>query len=402
MGIPLSIAVDANDNVYVTDAWDSTEEVLKVTSKGILSVIAGNGVRGAPTPGLATSSSFNHPDGVAVDPSGNVYVANVGDESTSGIEKLTPLSAPGAPTDVTASPDNAQASVSFSAPSSPGSSPITSYTVTAIDTTKASRGGKSASGATSPITVNGLTNGDSYTFTVTATSIAGTGTASSPSAPAVPSTVPGAPTSVTSAPQYKGAIVSWKAPTTNGGTHVTGYKVFEGTTSIGESTTPVATTNSSTTSATITGLNAWSTYYFTVEAINANGVSVASHEVSTAAAANHLAGPNTTLAINQVLFSANNAYFLTLQTDGNLVVYNAATNAPLFESKTYHAIKGSLLTLGSNGKLTLTTTTSTLAWAPKAKAGVATQLVLENNGSLELLTRSGSVLWTGTAANSGG
>jgi hypothetical protein len=394
--------VDAAGNVYFTDPWKFAEEVMKVTPAGTLSIIAGNGTNAAPTPGLATSSSFNQVTGISVDSAGNVYVGNVGDQFTSGIEKLTPLSAPGAPTSVTATPSNAQASVGFTAPSSSGSSAITSFSVTATDITKAARGGQTASGTSSPLVVTGLTNGDRYTFTVTATSIAGTGPASSPSAAAIPSTVPGAPTTVVAAPQYHGAIVSWAAPRTTGGSPITGYKVFEGASSTGESVTPIAVTSATATSAAISGLTPWSTEYFTVEAINASGASIASREVSTAAAADHLSGPNTTLSVNQELFSANNAYDVTLQTDGNLVVYNTATGAHLFESETNGTTKGALLTLGTTGKLTLTTSTAKLAWAPKAKTGVATQLVLANNGSLELLTKSGSVLWTGTAANSGG
>jgi len=89
---------------------------------------------------------------------------------------------PGAPTDVTAVAGDRQATVSFTPPVSNGFSPITSYTVT-------SSGGQTATGTASPITVTGLHNGYSYTFTVKATNspitgtITGTGTgpASSPS-----------------------------------------------------------------------------------------------------------------------------------------------------------------------------------------------------------------------------
>ena len=66
----------------------------------------------------------------------------------------------------------AQASVSFSAPSSNGGAAITSYTVTS------SPGGKTATGAGSPLVVTGLTNGTSYTFTVTAHNVAGDSAAS--------------------------------------------------------------------------------------------------------------------------------------------------------------------------------------------------------------------------------
>ena len=42
----------------------------------------------------------------------------------------------------------------------------------------------------------GLTNGTSYTFTVTASNSAGTSPASAASAPAIPATAPGVPTGV--------------------------------------------------------------------------------------------------------------------------------------------------------------------------------------------------------------
>ncbi|HUO50311.1 MAG TPA: fibronectin type III domain-containing protein [Candidatus Paceibacterota bacterium] len=87
----------------------------------------------------------------------------------------TPITVPGAPTIGTATAGDAQATVTFTAPASDGGSPITSYTVTS------SPGGITASGAASPLTVTGLTNGVSYTFTVKATNAVGTGAASAAS-----------------------------------------------------------------------------------------------------------------------------------------------------------------------------------------------------------------------------
>jgi hypothetical protein len=55
------------------------------------------------------------------------------------------------------------------------------YTVTAHDATNSARGGETATGTTSPIVVGGLSPGDSYTFTVTATNVNGTGSPSAAS-----------------------------------------------------------------------------------------------------------------------------------------------------------------------------------------------------------------------------
>ncbi len=92
--------------------------------------------------------------------------------------------APGTPTIGTASAGNSQATVTFTAPASTGGAAITSYTVTA------SPGGTTASGAGSPITISGLTNGISYTFTVTATNSVGTGAPSAASNSVTPSVPP--------------------------------------------------------------------------------------------------------------------------------------------------------------------------------------------------------------------
>ncbi|MCE9784084.1 Ig-like domain-containing protein [Shewanella algae] len=82
---------------------------------------------------------------------------------------------PGAPTSVSAIASDASATVSFSAPASTGGAAISSYTVTS------SPGGLTASGAGSPLTVSGLSNGTDYSFTVSASNTAGTGPTSSPS-----------------------------------------------------------------------------------------------------------------------------------------------------------------------------------------------------------------------------
>ena len=86
-----------------------------------------------------------------------------------------PVFAPDAPTIGTATAGNATATVPFTAPSEDGGLDITQYTATS------SPGSITGTASSSPITVTGLSNGTSYTFTVTATNAAGTGPASSSS-----------------------------------------------------------------------------------------------------------------------------------------------------------------------------------------------------------------------------
>jgi hypothetical protein len=129
---------------------------------------------------------------------------------------------PNEPTAVTAVAGDTQAQVSFTAPSDNGGSLITSYTVTATDATNAANGGQIVSGASSPLIVTGLTNGDSYTFTVTATNGIGTGPASSPSN----AVVPAVPVSVTGvSPGALGRGVTKKALTISGTGFLSGAKV---------------------------------------------------------------------------------------------------------------------------------------------------------------------------------
>ncbi len=69
------MAVDASGNLYITE--NANHKVLKVTPTGSLSTFAGVGIFGfAGDGGPATSAGLYHPSGVAVDASGNVYIAD--------------------------------------------------------------------------------------------------------------------------------------------------------------------------------------------------------------------------------------------------------------------------------------------------------------------------------------
>jgi sugar lactone lactonase YvrE len=83
-GDPYGIAVDASGNVYVAD--QSNHKIRKITSAGVVTTFAGSGSQGS-TDGTGTAASFNYPLGVAVDAVGNVYVADRGNNK---IRKITP------------------------------------------------------------------------------------------------------------------------------------------------------------------------------------------------------------------------------------------------------------------------------------------------------------------------
>ena len=78
---PFSVAADASGNVYVADAGNNV--IRKITPDGTVSTFAGTGVAGADD---GTQATFNSPLGVATDQAGNVYVADYGNDL---IRKIT-------------------------------------------------------------------------------------------------------------------------------------------------------------------------------------------------------------------------------------------------------------------------------------------------------------------------
>jgi sugar lactone lactonase YvrE len=81
---PYAITIDAAGNFYVGDRINHA--IRKITSAGVVTTIAGNGIAGNSN-GTGSAASFNEPLGVSVDVSGNVYVA---DYINSLLRKITP------------------------------------------------------------------------------------------------------------------------------------------------------------------------------------------------------------------------------------------------------------------------------------------------------------------------
>jgi predicted RNA-binding protein with TRAM domain len=202
--------------------------------------------------------------------------------ASNAVTPLKPATVPSAPTIGTATAGDAEATVTFTPPANDGGAAITGYTVTATDVTNPANGGQTAAGTGSPLTVTGLTNGDTYTFTVRATNSVGTGPASDPSNAVTPATVPGAPTIGTATAGDAEATVTFTPPVDNGGAEITGYTVTAteaATVAIAGITTldlDTQAASGTTSPITVTGLTNGVTYTFTVTATNAAGTGAAS------------------------------------------------------------------------------------------------------------------------------
>jgi hypothetical protein len=161
--------------------------------------------------------------------------------------------------------NNGAVTIAFTAQ---GPNAATSFTVTS------SPGAFTATGSSSPLTVEGLQSDTAYTFTVTATNADGTSPASAASASVTATTVPATPSAPTASSPSAGVDrVEWTAPA-NGGKAITSYTWASNDSKTG--------TTSSTTVDVAQEQGTAQTY--TVFATNANGnsgTSAASNSITT-------------------------------------------------------------------------------------------------------------------------
>ncbi|MGH2719773.1 MAG: fibronectin type III domain-containing protein, partial [Actinomycetota bacterium] len=257
-----------NGSARVPDSYTVTPVLSGAPQSGLAQQVNGSATQATVT-GLTNGSSYTFqvtatnkvgtgPAGVsnAVTPSGSIMG-----------------SAPGSPTNVVASAGNSQATVTWS-PGSTGGSSNTGYTVTAFIGSSA-QGSQSVNGSTTRATITGLTNGTSYTFTVTAANNNGTSPPSARSNAVTPAGPPGAPTGVVAVAGDSSATVAWSPPASDGGSPITGYVI---TPLIREEAQPSKSVGPAVNSATITGLTNGTLYEFSVAATNSAGTGPASEE----------------------------------------------------------------------------------------------------------------------------
>lgn len=165
---------------------------------------------------------------------------------------------PVAPLVMSATTGSGSLTIAWGEPAATGNSPVLSYTVTA------SPGGATCTWTSGPrqCTLTGLTNGTSYTTTMTVTNAFGTSAPSRVSYPFVPGQS-GPPTNLAVYPGDGSLRVTWSPPTHTGGLPITGYFVTAGSSA--------CNWTGGLFSCTVTGLTNGVAYQVHAHAVNAAG-----------------------------------------------------------------------------------------------------------------------------------
>jgi RHS repeat-associated protein len=406
---PVGLAVDSSGDVYIADADTYTVDVLDPA--GNLSVFAGTGNSGAFSGNgtAAAGATLGAPSAVAVDASGDVFIADSGNNGVLEVPATTT-------SQMTAGDIYA---VAGAAATTPSGLSVTGTTTTSVSLSwKASTGTVTGyavyeNGATTPVTttsgtgttatVTGLSPSTTYTFTVAALGVGGIAGSQSTSVTATTNMLPPAPpTGLTVTGTTDNSVsLSWTAPS---GT-VSGYNVYEN-----GGSTVVATSTS--TSATVTGLSASTTYTFTVEATNPGGSSTLSASVSAATAPPPPAAPSgltvtgtmsTTVSLSWTAPSGPVTGYYVYQVEQTLagsveeqlpdvtVTGTTAVVAGLSKSTSYTLNVAAYNVSGAGSYSSTVTARTGSTSAPGAPTGLAVSGVTSSSVSLSWTAPSGTV-----------
>ncbi len=258
---PGAASATAGDS-YALVSWDPPTNVGAAGTTFTYQVVANPGGLGC-----TTSEQSCRIEGLTngVDYSFTISASNSAGQGPGGVlGPVRPLGPPSAPTGVQAFlEDKGVALVTWGSPSTDGGTPITRFVAVsepdgfACETTGALE-----------CKIRGLSNGQVYTFRVTAFNAIGQSVASEASPPAVPRAVPGKPTKVKAKRQGTTIAVSWKAPKSSGGSKIRGYVTKQ------ENGKKKCVRSKKKTTCTFRKLTAGKTYAFAIQARNLTGLGI--------------------------------------------------------------------------------------------------------------------------------
>jgi hypothetical protein len=257
----------------------------------------------------------------------SISMVAVSDHGVSRVDEMTvtpaTASVPSGPTNLTVTPGNGSATLTWNGSTSGSPTSYSIYRGTISDGEAITPVG-TVSGTTATFTDTGLTNGKTYFYNVAANNSVGVSPDSNEVSvtPAASATAPPAPTGLTATAGNGTVGLTWGASA-----GATSYSVYRGTAPGAEGTTPVGTTAS--TSFTDTGLTNGTAYYYKVTASNSAGASPNSNEATATPASGSGAlllsqgQPATASSLQAAGYPASNAV------DGNLSTrWSSASSDP--------------------------------------------------------------------------
>ena len=88
---PQGVAIDVSGNIYIADTYNNCIRMV-TKSTGVITTVAGDGsygYSGEGDGGLATSARLHNPRGIAIDASGNIYIADTSNHRIRMVTKST-------------------------------------------------------------------------------------------------------------------------------------------------------------------------------------------------------------------------------------------------------------------------------------------------------------------------
>jgi len=310
-GITWTLRSSAADNTWVSVTYGNGLFVAVAVSG------TGNRVMSSPdgiTWTIRTSAANN--DWASVTYGNGLFVAVAVTGTGNRVMTSSELLVPDSPVIGGIIPAGNYATVAFTAPASVGGSAISNYEYSI-------NGGsswvtRSPVSAVSPLIISGLTPLTTYQVQLRALNSQGTGCASATTnATTTAITAPDAPTGLSAEPGINGALLTFTAPSNNGGSLITNYQY---STDNGASWTAVSPASTNTTMI-LTGLSNCTAYNILVRAVNSAGAGAPSTAVSVEPRTGVAAGTNWTLRTSAADNSWNsvtygNGLFVALATTG--------------------------------------------------------------------------------------